>query len=64
MYKKINAYFSKHVMYTSFVHAVAGMGLGILITYPYVGTHPVRVGVGLLALGTLGHLYPLFASKK
>lgn len=49
MYKKIQKY--------SLV--LVGMGIGILITYPLVVTHPVRWGVGLIVLGLLAHLYPL-----
>lgn len=36
---------------------VFGMGLGVLITYPLVQAHPLRWGVGLLALGLLAHLF-------
>ena len=63
MYKKIKAYFKAHVCYNSIVHFLGGMGVGVLITYPYVGTHPVRVGGALLALSVLGHLYPLVKGK-
>lgn len=63
MYKKIKAYFKAHVCYNSTVHFLAGMGVGVLVTYPYVRTHPLRVGVALLGLALLGHLYPLLKSK-
>ncbi len=56
-------YMVAHPAYNSAVHVLIGLGVGVLITYPYVGSHPVRVGGLLLALGILGHLYPLFSRK-
>lgn len=55
--KKINTYFSKHVTFNSLIHAIGGMGIGILIASPIVGPHPVRVGVTLLVIALIGHLY-------
>ena len=63
MYKKVESYFKKNVLYNSFVHLIIGVGIGILITYPLVGSHPLRWGIGLFVLGLLGHAYPLFAEK-
>ncbi|MBI1864007.1 hypothetical protein HYS03_02240 [Candidatus Woesebacteria bacterium] len=63
MYKKVMKYFEKHPIYNSTVHVVAGVGIGILITYPYVGAHPVRWGLSLLTLGVLGHLMPIWMKK-
>lgn len=62
-YKKCNSYFKKHVNYNSLTHVLIGMGLGILVTYPFVGVHPVRWGVGFLVVGVLAHLYPLIAKS-
>lgn len=56
-------YFKKHPNYNSLVHGVAGIGIGVLITYPLVGAHPLRWGLGLLVLAILGHLYPLTLKK-
>lgn len=61
--KKIEKYFAKNPMFNSLVHVVAGMGIGVLMTYPMVGVHPVRWGVALLALGLVGHIYPLLQGK-
>lgn len=61
--QKIEKYFAKNSMYNSVVHMVGGMGLGILITYPLVGDHPVRWGVALIVLAIVGHLYPLVKGK-
>ncbi len=61
-YEKQNKYFSKHVMYTSVIHAVAGVGFGLIIARPFVD-RPVMWGLILLGIGTLGHLVP-FVTKK
>jgi len=61
MYKKITKYLKDHPNYNAFVHMFAGIAVGIMMTYPYVGEHPVRWAVGFLVLATLGHLYPLIA---
>lgn len=63
MYKKVENYFKKHPYFNSAVHIVAGAGFGVLVTYPLVGEHPLRVGVVLLGIGVLGHLYPLMTKK-
>ena len=63
MLKKMLNFAKEHPYYNSFVHLLIGTGFGILITYPYIGDHPVRWGVGFIALGVLGHLYPLFVKK-
>ncbi|MDD4938389.1 MAG: hypothetical protein PHX34_05275 [Candidatus Shapirobacteria bacterium] len=44
-------------------HALAGIGVGILITYPFVGSHPLRWGAFFLVVGLIGHLYAYFAKK-
>lgn len=63
MYKQLEKYFGKHVLYNSVVHVLIGMGLGILLTYPVIGAHPLRWGVGLITVGILAHLYPLTLKK-
>lgn len=64
MCKKITSYFSKHPVYNSGIHVLIGAGIGILITYPFVQTHPLRWGIALLVIGLLGFFYPLIVSKK
>ncbi len=61
--KKVYDYYSKHVKYNSIVHVVGGIGIGILLTHPLADPHTMRWGLGLLALGILGHLYPLTLKK-
>ncbi|MCL5125329.1 MAG: hypothetical protein M1511_12685 [Deltaproteobacteria bacterium] len=55
--KKLMKYFSKHVFYNGLVHVCIGVGLGILVTYPLIGDHPVRWGIAFLAVGVLGHVW-------
>lgn len=62
-YKKIMKYFSSHPVYTAGIYFLIGAGAGILLTYPFVGVHPIRWGVGLMVLGLLGIAYPM-ATKK
>lgn len=56
-------YMEANAMYNSLVHFLIGLGVGVLITYPYIGIHPVRVGGLLVAVGLAMHLYPLVAKK-
>ena len=64
MLKNTEKYFKAHPAFNALTHALGGMGVGILITYPFIGSHPVRWGVILLALSLLGHVYPSLIKKK
>lgn len=57
MFKKADKYFSKHVWFNSTVHAIGGIGVGILIASPFANPHPVRWGLALLGISLLGHVY-------
>ncbi len=59
--KKATSYFKKHIAYTSLIHVIGGIGIGMLIASPVAGTHPIRWGIALLAVSLLGHLYAWFA---
>lgn len=61
--KKIRKYFSEHPDYNGMVHFITGMGVGILLTYPLVKSHPVRWSIVLLVLALVGHLYPIVVKK-
>lgn len=61
--KKTEKYFKEHTAYNALVHALGGVGVGILITYPFVRSHPIRWGIVFLALSILGHLLPAFKKK-
>lgn len=54
---KMLKYFSKNARFNSYVHFLGGIGVGFLLTYPLAQEHPVRWGVALLILSTLGHVY-------
>lgn len=56
-YKKWLVYFGKHPLHNALSHILIGIGLGMLLTYPMAGAHPVRWGVAFLAVGILGHLW-------
>ncbi len=63
MHKQAEKYFRTHPLYNAVVHVIGGIGIGILITYPFVGSHPLRWGAILLLLSLLGHLYPSTIKK-
>lgn len=63
MMNEMMKYFKAHPTYSSTVHFVIGLGVGILVTYPFIGSHPVRWGLFFLVIGVLAHIYPLFAKK-
>lgn len=64
MDKRISKYLGLHSAYNSSIHLIAGAGLGILATYPIFSGHTLRWGLGLLALGVLGYVYPLTLKSK
>ena len=45
------------------IHALGGIGLGILIASPMANPHPVRWGVVFLIASLLGQIYALHAKK-
>ena len=57
---KAKKYFSKHVWYVGFIHLWIGVGIGILITNPFVGEHPVRWAAAFILTGLAGHLVAFF----
>ena len=59
MYPKLLKYFSRHPTHNALTHLLIGIGCGILMTYPLVGSHPLRWGLPFLVVGLLAHLYPL-----
>ncbi|HKB88755.1 MAG TPA: hypothetical protein VKC53_03845 [Patescibacteria group bacterium] len=59
--KKAIAFMKKYPVYHATIHAIGGIGVGILIANPLAGIHPVRWGVTLLVIAILGHLYAWFS---
>jgi hypothetical protein len=62
-FRKMNKYFSKHVFYNSVIHALGGVGIGVLLASPLMFPHPIRWGVLFLGLSILGHVY-IYTTKK
>jgi hypothetical protein len=60
--KKTVDYFKKHPEFNGAVHALGGIGVGVLIARPFIN-HPVQMGALLLLLSVLGHLYPVWIKK-
>ena len=63
MRKKVLAYLKSHVEYNALIHALGGVGLGIIIASPFAFPHPVRWGLFFFTLSLAGHLYPLTLKK-
>ena len=58
---KALAFAKKYPVYVAVVHAIGGIGIGILIASPIAGVHPVRWGVAFIIVSLFGHLYMLIA---
>lgn len=58
-YKRGKKYLGKYPDFNALIHILVGVGVGMLLTYPLAGTHPVRWGLLFLALGGLGHLWAM-----
>jgi hypothetical protein len=59
--KKGMAFMKKHPAYNATIHALGGVGIGVLIASPVAGIHPVRFGIVFLTVSILGHVYALVA---
>lgn len=60
----MHKFFSENIWYAKMVYMIAGIGVGIIITYPFAGAHPIRWGLAFLALAALLHIYPLLSKRK
>jgi hypothetical protein len=58
---KVLAFAKKNPVYVAVIHAIGGIGIGILIASPVASVHPVRWGVAFIIISLLGHLYMLIA---
>ena len=63
MYRQLVAHAKKHPHYNAIIHGFVGAGLGVLATHTVFDPHPLRWGLILLAIGLLGHLYPLMTKN-
>ncbi len=57
-------YFKKHPDFNAVVHLITGAGVGIAISRPFAGVHPVRWGITLLVVGMVLHMWPWMMGKK
>lgn len=55
---RAKAYWGKHPHYTAFVHSFAGLGAGLILR-PWVGDFAVTIGIVLIIISVLGHIYAL-----
>lgn len=62
--KRVHDYFSENIWYTKLVYMIGGIGVGIIISGPFAGVHPVRWGLAFILLAALLHLYPLLSKRK
>ncbi len=61
--KKVISYLKLHAEFNAFIHALGGIGVGILIASPLANPHPVRWALVFLGISLAGHLYALGAKK-
>ncbi|HSW89588.1 MAG TPA: hypothetical protein VLH19_01820 [Patescibacteria group bacterium] len=59
--KKAMTFIKKHLWFVGLIHAIGGIGVGIMIASPLAGAHPIRWGIAFIAVAALGHLYIWFA---
>lgn len=59
--KKVLAFVKKHPAYIGAIHAIGGVGVGILIASTLAGAHPVRWGIAFIIVSLIGHLYAWIA---
>lgn len=55
--KHINKFLSKNTEFNSVIHAMLGIGVGILITYPLIGVHPLRWAIFFIGIAVIGHIW-------
>jgi len=51
--KRLYTYFKKHTAYTDVIHVALGLGIGLIIA----GKAWFSLGISLLRIGVLGHVY-------
>ncbi len=64
MVRKFIENIKKHPVHGAVGHFLEGVGVGILITRPWVGIHPLRWGVALIIIGGVIELYPMIWKKR
>jgi hypothetical protein len=63
--KKAISYLKKHVEFNAFIHALGGIGFGILLANLLSGIQTMLIILGVIfcALSLLGHLYSFMQSE-
>ena len=62
---KIEKYFAEHVNFNSCIHVCAGLGIAWLLSLIWQGYSVISLVLGIvfIAIGIVGHIYPLFAKQ-
>ncbi len=55
--KSARKYLGAHTQFSGLVHLLFGIGIGVILTYPIAGVHPLRFGFMFLVLGILGYVW-------
>lgn len=55
--KKGMDYLKKHPAYNASIHALGGLGVGMIVASTIASSHIVLWGMALIVVSLLGHLY-------
>lgn len=61
--KGMDRYFSKHTWQNSFIHLIAGVGIGLLV-FSYLKDSANMLGWALLTIGIAGHFVAFLGNKR
>ena len=62
--KNAIAFMKKHPVYHASIHAIGGIGVGILIMYFFNLQNPLMWALILISISIVGHLYAFLNGKK
>ena len=61
---KIEKYFAEHVNFNSCIHVCVGLGIAWLVSLAWhYSIIALVLGIVFIAIGIIGHIYPLFARQ-
>jgi hypothetical protein len=55
--QNIHKYFVKNPDQYAMIFLLCGIGIGIFVTYPVVGSHPIRWGIFFIILAIVGFIW-------
>lgn len=58
--KRLYSYFKKNIAFTDFIHISLGLGIGFII----VGNKFLTLGIILLFIGIIGHIYAFIKGRN